>query len=266
VAWLVLALLATTSVDATLTIADCTIPGAEGIPSVSTDCAELEEWSARHTPPVRVLLPDSGALDAILADLGHAEKPMSLWEHFTGWLRDRFRDLFAALPAFPNPLRNLTLTWPDWLSRVLLWAGAGLLATLGIVALIAVYRSMHDKPLLPALRRAIEAFTPANNENQAVHRPTFADVTTAPPALRPRILLAITVGALQTAGRIDANATLSHRQLGPAVRGLTPGQRAAIESLARLAERVTYSCFVPDGVELAETTRVARDLVREVSP
>lgn len=260
--WLLLVVFATA--DAALTVADCSALAATRSPELVSDCRHLESLSANFARPIRTVLPNPGTLDSILGGLGHGEQTKSLWELFTGWLSDRFRELREALPDFPNPLQNLKWSWPDWLPDMFQWVGWVLLAALALAALVALLRALGVYSPA-ALQRAIDALRPDGSEASGSGPPTFADLEGAPVAERPRILLAVVLGALRAANRLAADAALTHRQLGPAVREVTPGQRAAIDSIASLAERVTYSRFVPNDMELTQAESASYELVGGVS-
>jgi hypothetical protein len=262
--WAVLGVLATADVHAAPTIADCATPAASGVVQASSDCARLEALSAGHDRPVRSELPDPRALDSILGELGQVEQPMSLWQRFNDWLGDRLRELWDAVPDIPNPLGDLNLNWADWLPGLFRWTGGILLAVVALVALVALLHALGIRS--PAvLQRAMDALRPEESGDPEPGAPSWADLEAAPAAHRPRILLAMVIGALRAADRLRADAALSHRQLGAAVRDVTTGQRVAIESIAGLAERVTYSHFVPDNAELAHAATVTQELVGGVS-
>jgi hypothetical protein len=192
------------------------------------------------------------------------EQGKSLWDYFNGWLNDRFRELRAALPDFPNPLRDWKWHWPEWLPQALSWFGWILVAAFGLAATLVLLRALGVRGS-PAVRRAIDALESADSRAAPSARLSFADLDAAPVAQRPRILLTMVLGALRAANRLVADAALSHRQLGSAVREISLDQRAAVELIARLAERATYSQFVPNDIELAEAVGTCRELIRGVS-
>lgn len=261
--WLVFILLIPNA-GATLTVTDCAAPVTGSKAPVSGDCAELAQLSALYGRPARSVLPVPGDLDRILADLGQVPEPKSLWELFTGWAAERFRELREALPDLPNPLRGIELHWPDWLAGALNRIGWALLAVLVVLALVAIGRTLGLRSPA-AIRRAIGAFRAGDTGTAARDPLSFADVESAPAGQRPRLLLALVIRALRSAGRLRDDAALSHRQLGPAVREVTAEQRAAIEALAGLAERVTYSRFVPDDGDLTRAVAASHELVAGVA-
>lgn len=243
-----------------LTVTDCVGPVTGSAAPASADCVQLERLSALYSRPVRSTLPAPDSLDPLLADINQEEEGKSLWEMFSGWWSDRLREFWEALPDFPNPLGDLEWTLPAWLAEVSSWAGLVLIGLLVVLVLVVLWRVPGIRSAL-ALRRVISAVRPRRGGSTDDGRPSFADLQSAPPAQRPRILLALVIGALRSAGRLRGDAALSHRQLGPAVREVTPGQRVAIESLAALAERVTYSQFVPDAGELDDALAASHELV-----
>ena len=247
--------------EAALTVADCARPVTASAVPVSGDCARLERLSARYSRPARSALPVPGTLDPILAELGQVEEPKSLWELFTDWLGDRFRELREALSELPNPLRDLKVSWPPWLAAALYWAGIALLALLALVAVARVLGSLSRA----AVQRAISGLRVGGTDSRAQRQLSFADVEAAPAAQRPRILLALVLAALRSGNRLAEDAALSHRQLGPAVREVTPEQRVAIAAIAGLAERVTYSRFVPDAGELTRAVDTSQEVVAGVA-
>lgn len=261
--WPLLCVLGSALAQAGPTVADCYSP-ATGAAQVSSACAGYEKLSTLYAQPVRAELPDSRALDVILAELGHVEQPRSLWQFFQGWLDERLGDLWKLLPELPNPFREVNLKWPAGLPQPLLWALQALLAAAVLFGIVALWRALRGQAPV-ALQRALAVLQLQGATTRKAVEISATDLEAAPAAQRPRILLAILLRALRSAARLDADGVLSHRQLGAAAREVTPPQRGAIEGIARLAERVTYSKFVPDEAELAQATQSVYTLVGEVS-
>jgi hypothetical protein len=250
-----LALILVADVQAAMHVTDCLNQDAERVAAASRDCEQLERLSALFSRPVRSAVPDPAQLDSILAAIGQVDEPKSLWELFGDWLAARLHELQDAVPDFPNPF--------GWLIGGLTQAGLLLLGAICLFALAALVRVLIARR--GQLRRVVHALRPAAAGDAAARSPTFADAEAAPPAQRPRILLALVVAALRAANRLGADVALSHRQLGPAARNITDGQRAGIAWLAGLAERVTYSRFVPGEAELAHAMATSQALVAGVA-
>lgn len=253
-------MVASADLHATLTVADCGLPAEARSEQVASDCARLEPLTLRYARPIRADLPDPRVLDRILADLGVAEQPQSLLQLFTAWLGERIREFWALLPDLPNPLGDVDIRIPGWLPEALRWTGAVLLAILVGAAGFLLLRAA-GVPSPGALWRVLGRLGPEAQDDPPAGALDLADLEDAPRVRQPRILLALIVAALRRAQRLGADRTLSHRQIGPAVRDVTPGERANIEFIARLAERVTYSHFVPGDGDLAQAVQVTKTIL-----
>jgi hypothetical protein len=212
------------------------------------------------------------ALDGILAELAEPPPRLSLWQQFNAWFNTRLGEWWQSVRIEEDSL-------PDWLADLLkstgklLGAGlGGLFRTLGWVA-VAILAALGIWGIAVLLRDGNRRFTERPGYwwscgATAVARasPTLASLDEEPLRLRPRLLLRIVLAILRREQRIGPDATLTHRELATAATALTATERDALDRVAGLAERVTYSAYLPTDPDVSTAIDDGRLLIREGAP
>jgi hypothetical protein len=195
--------------------------------------ADLHELMVRaERPQAAARGPDLQALPAILESLDKVqqkEPPLSWWERFKRWLRQRLgRDAGDAswLDRFelnPSVARALVVTS---IVLVILLALAVLINELRVAG---VFRR-------DGARRGQSPVATASSERT----PTWSDLDRMAPGERPSFVLRMLVAALVRTGRLRTERSLTHREVSARATLEDEAQRACLTRVATLAERTVY--------------------------
>jgi hypothetical protein len=204
--------------------------------------------------------PDTATLVPVLAELGEkAQQGVTRWERLKRWLKDTLER--------PDGKDGDEETWLEKLgrqfetsegvARIITYTGYALVALL--VAFV-VWSELRAAGLLGGLRRGSRL---ADAEASWRRRLTLADVSAAPLAERPGMLLRLLGEALTRARRLPAAEGLTAGAIARQAR-VDPAERDELQSVANTAEAVRYGPSPPSEQELENAVTQARDLLGKV--
>lgn len=214
------------------------------------DLAGLQQLLERYRqPPATKAAPDTAALGPILASLREqkAERPLTWFERFRKWLRELLeRQQQQADSQLLRWLENLKI--PATVSTVILYASVALILVLALVVIVSELRAAG---VLRGRRSAKRAGAAGQMSDAAIASVNLADLDAAPPEDRAPLLLRMLVSTLASNGRLRADRSLTHRELGVRAMFDNGEQRACFQRVADLAERVVYGSgtIPPDELE-----------------
>ena len=227
---------------------------------------ELTRLVERYeTPPTDVQRPPSpraGALDDVLAEL-KLEKPppLTIWQRIQQWYDEHFG-------ASGDEARG----WLEqWLQR---FAPSDRLVSyfvivLGIVLVAAtvavVYNELRVAGVLAGgVLRKYSPLAPAVPGSDPERLRSFDDVTRAPLARRPVLLLELVLERLRGRGVPALRDSLTHRELLGAAR-LSAPQSSAFGAVLDAAERVTFADWRPAEADVDSVLARGRELLSSLS-
>jgi hypothetical protein len=206
--------------------------------------------------------PDTASLAPVLAALGEeGQQGVSRWERFKRWLKDKFErsdeegddDETSWLEKLGRQFET-----SEGVAKVITYIGYALVALL--VAFV-VWSELRAAGLLGGLRRAT-----ARAKDAALWRRklSLADVSQAPLAERPGLLLKLLGEALTRAHRLPAADGLTAGAIAREAR-VEPAEREELRAVAATAEAVRYGAVAPSEPELEGAVTQARDLLSKVA-
>jgi hypothetical protein len=199
---------------------------------------------------------DRAKLDAALAALGaQGQQGATRWERLKRWFRAKFEprdddDRAGWLGQLASRLRT-----SEGVADVLTYVGY--LAVTLLVSWI-VFAELRAAGVFGGWRRAATRRNPAAEWRR---RLMLADVTAAPLAERPGMLLRLLGEALTRAHRLPAADGLTARAIATRARLDTDEDRAQLERVARVADDARYAPEKPDAAALEQAVDVAKSLL-----
>jgi hypothetical protein len=205
--------------------------------------------------------PDVASLAPVLAELGEeGQQGVSRWERFKRWLKDKFEREDEPGDDEASWLEKLGRQFEtsEGVARVITYIGYGLVALLvGFV----IWSELRAAGLLGGLRRASARAIAAT---QWRRRLSLADVTAAPLAERPGLLLKLLGEALTRAQRLPAADGLTAAAIARRAR-IEEAEREELRAVADAADAVRYGAVKPADPELEIAVNKARDLLGKVA-
>jgi len=205
--------------------------------------------------------PDTASLAAVLKDLGEqSQQGISRWERLKRWLKEKFERSDEEEDDEASWIEKLGRQFEtsEGVARVITYVGYGLVALLvGFV----IWTELRAAGLLGGLRRVSER---ARDAAQWRRRLSLADVSEAPLAERPGLLLKLLGEALTRAHRLPAADGLTAGAIARKAR-VEETDREELRAVAAAAEAVRYGESAPPDPELESAVDKARDLLGKVS-
>jgi len=222
--------------------------------------ADLLALTRRYSEPSRAdVAPDVGRLAPILDSLQrqqHAQVPQGWFARFKQWLRDLFEQQASQKSGD---------TWfKRWWSEHSLsqrWVSLMTYGLIGLVLLLAVAVIVNE---IRAGRIKDGRRHRVNTADGAavveIPKFTLAGLDSVAPALRPALMLQALVNTLVEAGRLRADRSLTHRELGLRATFDSAEQRDGFRHIAGLGERLLYSAMPASTEEIDAAMATGRML------
>jgi hypothetical protein len=196
----------------------------------------LRDVEQRYSEPPAARDPQVGSLQSILDELKkpvQAEQPLTWFERFKRWLRN-----------FMNQQQSGGDSWLSrWLNEhslsetarnILFYGSVALVVLLAVAVIVNEVRIARKGRRKQGRSRASGAGAPVEALAGSL------DLDGAARSDRPSILLQMLVAALVKTGRLQAERSLTHRELAARARFDDSSQRESFRRVAQLAERVVY--------------------------
>jgi hypothetical protein len=199
--------------------------------------------------------PDVAQLAPVLAELGaHGQEGVTRWERFKRWLKElrsgRKDDEEGLLARWSRELST-----SEGVARIISYVGYALLAALALYVIAAELRAAG---LFDARRRATARNGP---EARWRRRLMLADVTAAPLAEQPGMLLRLLGEALTRAHRLPAADGLTAEAIARRAQLDAETDRAGLAHVARTSDEIRYGGRVPPEEDLRATVEQAKSLL-----
>jgi hypothetical protein len=204
----------------------------------------------RDAPDREVLLP-------VLAELGAAgQQGATRWERFKRWLKEKLEkrkdDDAGALEKWGRQFQS-----SEGIAQAITYIGYTLV---GLLVLYVIWSELRAAGLLGGLRRAAARATPAA---QWRRRLLLADVSAAPLADRPGMLLRLLGEALTRSGRLPAADGLTAAAIARSARLDSESEREDLTLVATSADSIRYGDHKPPDDALEGTVTAARKLLEK---
>jgi hypothetical protein len=210
-------------------------------------------------PPVREVRTEG--LQSILDELqqpAHAERPLTWFERFKRWLRN--------LMGKQDSAANSWLS--RWLEEYSLSETARNILFYGLVILVVLLAAAVIVNEVRVARKGRRKRDRTGASGAGVSAEALAaralDLDAAARSERPSILLQMLVTTLVKSGRLQAERSLTHRELTARARFDDSSQRESFRRVAQLAERIVYGGDEAPP-ELDEVVRAGRALHSQLS-
>jgi hypothetical protein len=243
-------------------------PWGEALAGVSPDdletygFVELTTLVASYERPPggaeRPAPPSAAALDDALAELT-LEKPatLTIWQRIQEWYEEHFG-------ASGDEARGRLETWlqrfapsEKWVRYFVVLLGIALVA----VTIAIVHNELRVAGVLGrGVLRKYSPLAPSPPGSEPARVRDFDDITRAPLARRPVLLLALVLERLRARGGQSFRESLTHRELLGAAR-LSAQQSAAFGAVLDAAERVTFADWRPAEPEVDPVLARGRELL-----
>jgi hypothetical protein len=197
----------------------------------------LRSVEQRYSEPPSARTVQVDGLKSVLDELRQpvqAEKPLTWSERFKRWLRN-------LLSQQGNDTESWLSRWLDdyrlseTARNILVYGAVILVVLLAVAVIVNEVRVARKGRLKKARTRASEA-TGVSGALAA----RSLDLDTATRSERPSILLQMLVATLVKTGRLQAERSLTHRELTTRARFDDSSQRESFRRVAQLAERIVY--------------------------
>jgi hypothetical protein len=204
----------------------------------------------RDAPDREVLLP-------VLAELGAAgQQGATRWERFKRWLKEKLEkrkdDDASALEKWSRQFQT-----SEGIAQAITYIGYTLV---GLLVLYVIWSELRAAGILGGLRRAAARASPAA---QWRRRLLLADVSAAPLADRPGMLLRLLGEALTRSGRLPAADGLTAAAIARRARLDSESERDELTLVATSADSIRYGDRKPPDEALEGTVTSARKLLEK---
>jgi hypothetical protein len=202
--------------------------------------------------------PQPEALTPVLEKLGaQGQQGATRWERFKRWMQQKLESREDDDEGWLEDLSRQLQT-SEGVARAITYLGYALVAALVLFVIAAELRAAG---LLSRRRAAERAAADAPWRRRLV----LADVTAAPLAERPGLLLRLLGEALTRAHRLPASEGLTANAIVRRAELDDAADRAALAQVATVADQVRYAPQVPAGSALEGATAAATELLRKVA-
>jgi len=204
----------------------------------------------RDAPDREVLLP-------VLAELGAAgQQGATRWERFKRWLKEKLEkrkdDDASALEKWSRQFQT-----SEGIAQAITYIGYTLV---GLLVLYVIWSELRAAGVFGGLRRAAARASPAA---QWRRRLLLADVSAAPLADRPGMLLRLLGEALTRSGRLPAADGLTAAAIARRARLDSESEREELALVATSADSIRYGDRTPPDEALEGTVTSARKLLEK---
>ncbi len=218
----------------------------------------------RPSPDGASAAADVGQLASILDTLQQeqqAERPLTLMERFSRWLNGLTRrSPEDQEPWFARWLRDFDVA--EGIVRSIVYVAIILIIALAIAVIVNELRAAG----VFRRRERRGAAAPAMSEGGLdLSRATIADLDRVPAADRPALLLRMLVNTLVKTGRLRAEKSLTHRELGMRAAFDASDQRQSFNRVASLGERILYGNRNVPAAEIDAIVETGRSLDRQLN-
>ena len=199
--------------------------------------------------------PDLAQLAPVLAELGeHGQEGVTRWERFKRWLKDLRKGRKDGEEGWLTRWSR-ELSTSEGVARIVSYIGYGLLAAL---AFFVIGSELRAAGLFNARRRAAARNSP---EAQWRRRLMLEDVSAAPLAERPGMLLRLLGEALTRAHRLPAADGLTAGAIARRAQLDAETDRGELSRVAAMSDQIRYAGRTPADGELEGTVTMARALL-----
>jgi hypothetical protein len=204
----------------------------------------------RDAPDREVLLP-------VLAELGAAgQQGATRWERFKRWLKEKLEkrkdDDASALEKWSRQFQT-----SEGIAQAITYIGYTLV---GLLVLYVIWSELRAAGIFGGLRRAASRVSPAA---QWRRRLLLADVSAAPLADRPGMLLRLLGEALTRSGRLPAADGLTAAAIARRAHLDSDSEREELTHVATSADSIRYGDHQPPDEALEGTVTSARKLLEK---
>jgi hypothetical protein len=223
---------------------------AESLQALSELVRQSREGAAGRDAPTR------GSLEPVLADLDDlGEQGATRWERFKRWLKDKFEnrkedDDAGWLDKFARQFKT-----SEGVAQFITYSGYAMVALL--VALV-IWSELRAAGFFGGVRRVFARQNPAAEWRR---RLLLADVTQAPLAERPGMLLRLLGEALTRARRLPAAEGLTASAIAARAQLDSADDREALRSVGATADAVRFSAESPPDETIEGTVIAAKALL-----
>jgi hypothetical protein len=201
--------------------------------------------------------PDRAVLLPVLAELGAAgQQGATRWERFKRWLKEKLEkrkdDDASALEKWGRQFQT-----SEGIAQAITYIGYTLV---GLLVLYVIWSELRAAGILGGLRRAAARASPAA---QWRRRLLLADVSAAPLADRPGMLLRLLGEALTRSGRLPAADGLTAAAIARRARLDSESEREELGLVATSADSIRYGDRKPSDDALEGTVTSARKLLEK---
>lgn len=225
---------------------------AESLRALADLVRHAGDGATRRAAPAR----DKLAL--VLAELGkQGQEGATRWERFKRWLKDKLErrkddDESTALEKWSRQFKT-----SEGIAQAITYIGYALVA---VLVMFVIWSELRAAGLLGGVRRATARVSPAA---QWRRRLMLADVTAAPLADRPGMLLRLLGEALTRADRLPAADGMTAAAIARRARLDSDLERAELSRVAATADVVRYGSRKPPDEALEGTVSSARTLLEK---
>ncbi len=207
-------------------------------------------------------LPSAAALDAALAEL-KLEKPapLTVWQRIEQWYDEHFGASGDETRGWLEQWLHRFAPSDKWVSYFVILLGVALVA----VTIAIVFNELRVAGVLAGgVLRKYAPLAPSAAGSEPERARNFDDVSRAPLARRPVVLLALVLERLRARGVPALRDSLTHRELLGAAR-LSAQESAAFGAVLDAAERVTFADWRPAEAEVEPVLLRGRELLSSLS-
>jgi hypothetical protein len=225
---------------------------ADGLGALEALVRQSSEAAVQRDAPAR------DKLAAVLDELGaQGQQGATRWEKFKRWLKDKLEnrkdeDEDTWLEKWSRQFQT-----SEGIAEAITYIGYALVAAL---VLFVIWSELRAAGLLGGIRRGSSAGSPAA---QWRRRLMLADVTAAPLADRPGMLLRLLGEALTRADRLPAADGLTAAAIARQAALDAEQEREALTQVAATADAVRYGSRTPSNEVLEGTVAEARTLLEK---
>jgi len=229
--------------------------------------ADLQHFIERYRPssdgeasPMRDVSQLASILDT-LKEEQRADRPLTLLERFKRWLNSLIRRSQQEQDSWlANWLRDLDVS--ERIVRTIVYVSILLIIAIAIGVIVNELRAAG---VFRRRERRVAATQVAGDGVLDLSRATLADLDRVAASERPALLLRVLVNTLVSTGRLRAEKSLTHRELGTRAAFDAVDQRQSFNRVAALGERMLYGNRNVPPEEIDAVIETGRALDRQLN-